>query len=164
MSHAIEDVEGEADASTPQAGDALEFKAFRVHDANSTPMFTPYASLSDELEREIARLPEHWDQVAEMKHGRKKATERKKKGWKAYVWREAILQPTNQCAFSSVDDEGGCFWTKASACDYACRRCANAGRLCFRQHAGELWLLPLPAAVAESTNAAEVGFYRMSEQ
>lgn len=74
--------------------------------------------------------------------------------WKGQV--EMMNDKNENLDYSTVDLKSGClhavgagpaahFWTKNSPGQFACRTCANTGRLCFVRIGGRLEALPLPA-------------------
>ncbi|KAK3650331.1 hypothetical protein LTR56_006307 [Elasticomyces elasticus] len=111
-----------------------------------------FQDLSEILAEDIVRQCADWPETT---------TKKSNQSWPEML--KAIKLVPKQCAYNKIETGGTSFWTLDEPGIYACRKCANMCRYCFKQHDGQLYLLPLPEAVDESSDPTERGYYKQSE-
>ncbi|KAK5719742.1 hypothetical protein LTR17_015193 [Elasticomyces elasticus] len=127
------------------------FRAIVERNHDGSLKLLDFGELSDDLANDIVRLAATWEHTCATKLS---------KEWPAIL--KSILRTKIQCAWNRIEIGGNSHWTLDEPGFYACKKCAKTSRYCFKQHDGKLYLLPLPAAVAESSDPTEAGYYRQT--
>ncbi|KAK3643186.1 hypothetical protein LTR56_010333 [Elasticomyces elasticus] len=125
------------------------FRAIVERNDNGSLKLLRFGELSNDFADDIVRLAATWEHTCATKLS---------KEWPAIL--KSILRTKIQCAWNRIEIGGNSHWTVDKPGFYACKKCAKTSRYCFKQHDGKLYLLPLPAAVAESSDPTEAGYYR----
>ncbi|KAK5711281.1 hypothetical protein LTR15_012571 [Elasticomyces elasticus] len=125
------------------------FRAIVERNDDGSLKLLDFGELSDDLAANIGRPAATWDHTCATKLS---------KDWPAIL--KSILRTKIRCAWNRIEIGGNSHWTVDAPGFYACKKCAKTSRYCFKQHDGKLYLLPLPAAVAESSDPTEAGYYR----
>ncbi|KAK5729550.1 hypothetical protein LTR17_011853 [Elasticomyces elasticus] len=127
------------------------FRAIVERNDDGSPKLLDFGELSDGLAEDIVRLAATWEHTCAKKLS---------KEWPTIL--KSVLRTKIQCAWNRIEIGGNSHWTVNEPGYLACKKCAKISRYCFKQHDGKLYLLPLPAAVAESSDPPEAGYYRQT--